>query len=64
MLKRWNHSITAKNNAVTYYQTLEEVLWHPRADKNQKCQKFSKKNEKNCKTIESYVFIERLFVSS
>ena len=28
MLKCWNHSITTRNNAVTYYQTLEEVLWH------------------------------------
>ena len=27
-LKCWNHSITTRNNAVTYYQTLKEVLWH------------------------------------
>ena len=28
MLKCWNHSITTRNNAVTYYQTLKEVPWH------------------------------------
>ena len=28
MLKCWNHSITSRKNAITYHQTLEEVLWH------------------------------------
>ena len=28
ILKCWNHSITTRNNAVTYYRTLEEILWH------------------------------------
>ena len=28
MLKCWNHSTTTRNYAVTYYKTLEEVLWH------------------------------------
>ena len=47
MLKCWNHSITTRNNAITYYQTLEEVLWHLGLIK--KMLKIFKKLEKNCK---------------
>ena len=28
MLKRWNHSNTTRNYAVTYYETQEKVSWH------------------------------------
>ena len=28
MWKSWNNSITARNYAVTYFQTLEEVHWN------------------------------------
>ena len=27
MLKWWNHSITTRNYALTYYKTLEDVPW-------------------------------------
>ena len=49
MLKCWNHSITTRNNAVTYYQFLEEVLWHLGLIKIKKCQKFSKSLKKIAK---------------
>ena len=29
MLKSWNHSTTTRNYAVTFYETLEDVPWHP-----------------------------------
>ena len=48
MLKCWNHSITIRNNAETYYQTLEKVRWHLGLIKN-KCQKFSKSLKKIAK---------------
>ena len=40
MLK--NHSITTRNYAVTYYQTLAEVRWLLRLDKPKKKQKKNK----------------------
>ena len=49
MLKCWNHSITTRNNAVNYYQTLEEVFWHLRQIKIKNCQKFSKSLKKIAK---------------
>ena len=42
MLKCWHHSITTRKIAVTYYQTLEEVLWHLELIKEKKCQNFQK----------------------
>ena len=41
MLK--NHSITTRNYAVTYYQTLVEVGWPLRLEKPKNWQKFQKK---------------------
>ena len=46
MLK--NHSITTRNYAVTYYQTLVKVGWPLRLEKP-KITKYLKKIEKNCK---------------
>ena len=51
MLKRWNNSITTKNNAVTYYQTFEEVHWQVGLIKCKKCQKFSKSLKNNSKLV-------------
>ena len=51
MLKSWNHSINTRNNSVTYYQTLEEVLWQPAMVKNKEVKKFQKAWKKNCKMV-------------
>ena len=62
MLKCWNHSTTTRNNAVTYYKTLEEVSWQLGLRKLKKWQTFSE-SLKIVKIIKLRVFSDRLFVS-
>ena len=62
MLK-WNHSITTRNYAVTYYQNLEDVPGTLHLMHLKKWQKFSKSLEKILK-IKNLHFSGRLFVSS
>ena len=56
MLKCWNQSITTRNNAVTYAQTPRGGSLTTSADKNQKCQKFSKSLKKIAKKYK-YAFL-------
>ena len=42
MLKRWNHSATTSNYAVTYYQSLEQVHWQLGLTKLKKWKDFQK----------------------
>ena len=56
MLKSLNHSIATRNNAVTYYQTLEEVLWHLGLTKIKNVKNFEKAWKKLQKSI-NFVFL-------
>ena len=49
MLKSCNHSITTRNNAVTYYQTLDEIPRHLGLIKLKQMSKIFKKLEKTAK---------------
>ena len=40
MLKCWSHSTTTRNYAVTYYRTLEEILWQLGLEKLKERQTF------------------------
>ena len=63
MLKCWNHSTTTRNNAVTYYKTLEDVPWQLGLRELKKWQTFSE-SLKIAKIIKLRLFSDRLFVSS
>ena len=64
MLKCWNHSTTTRNNAVNYYQNLEEVPWHLGLKELKEMTKFSKSLKIVKISIKLSVFGDGLFERS
>ena len=56
MLKCWNHSITPRYYAVTFFKNVEEVPWHKGLLKIKNVKNF-KKLKKMCKIVNICVFL-------